>query len=795
MDSTNPAVEGILGVFKLAANALADAPNLEHSTSTYSDSSSAYENADAAGVSKEPVVSKSYTNSSGADTRGSSSVISSYDELSGESNSFSSCESASLDNHAAPGDEDSDVFDGVVTQERDSFTHHGQSQIADALSMSKRLSNSEDVEVTAEDSFRQMRTFSSHRRHLPLSFGMASKKSQSPPKIQREEMEETAALVGDVKMQQRGRQTPPLPVKPRSVSMVGVGNPLLMPNQQKRRSLFTRPNNRSTPKSTESPGGQSAGHSGSSSFSFGFPSRKLAEKQTPPKSTRFVASEERDQVGSHRRTHSSSERRGRNMSNPTMLQDSNVWQWDSSTSPAQEGRHPSITARTPLPPSEATLSRSIRVACTEPERSIVQEKPSVPTPEKVSQLLKVAKKSHEVKRLEEESTPEFFSTTETAVMKKSATSKKEKFSRFFGKHDGLEAKYGTPNSMNTPLSDKEEAPLTPTVAPEVVEMISNLFKMSMPAGEEVNKEKSSGIINTMDAPATTDSSVQGDNKNKKHTSFFRSSKKKKKEVKGEEALRSTKKDEELAPIEERPAVSMLAGLFKMSFPHVAEPNENNRDDINETMYSTSVSTEESIQGDKKKKTGKVQRRNLSRISFFGSSKKKKKIDKAPKPTKKEPELAPIEEKPAEIYDLTNWLWSPFVFPTDESAVGPNDEPIVVILEDDIKSDRNKKGRKGLRTWARRGKKTNELRSYSSRGKRVMKQHNENKKKRSRDSFATRRSSSDEQDMKQNEKKKQSRQPIANRAAKGSTKNRKAGDLLILRNDHGDNFVQSTHIWS
>ena len=42
----------------------------------------------------------------------------------------------------------------------------------------------------------------------------------------------------------------------------------------------------------------------------------------------------------------------------------------------------------------------------------------------------------------------------------------------------------------------------------------------------------------------------------------------------------------------------------------------------------------------------------------------------------------VEEKPTEMYDLANWLWTPFLFPTDESELAPNDEPIVVLMDDD-----------------------------------------------------------------------------------------------------------------
>jgi len=479
--------EGILGVFKLASNALADAaPGLEYTT-TDSAPSSSYENEDVAENSEEPAISESYTNSSGTYSHGSSSFGSSYDDSSygryrmeyhafgnhsieEEEETYASDESGSYDeDDSEPGDEDSDVFDGdsadvfdgVLQPEQEFSAHSTLSRIADALFMSKpqikptksspkvvEIEDSEAVEVTAEDSFRTMRTLSSdikdaeqwdhrgHRRHVSVPLVTAPKKHESPSSanktVQVEAQEEaTTELVGDTKIPLVVR--PPKPVTPRStwlvagtptsVSMAGVGKPPLKPaDEQKRKSSFAvRSINVLSPKAADSPG-RGSGHSRSSSLSFGFPTPKSAEKPSTPKKTSFAATnksaephvightagsnaiEERDPAESEPRARSSSERGARSASsNPTMFEDPFGWQWGSTNPSAHEGRDPANRAKSPRPPTQAippkrAPPKSVRVAHDGPESwSVVQEKKSgARSPQKVSQLFKVAKKAERI---------------------------------------------------------------------------------------------------------------------------------------------------------------------------------------------------------------------------------------------------------------------------------------------------------------------------------------------------------------------------------------------------------------
>jgi len=347
------------------------------------------------------------------------------------------------------------------------------------------------------------------------------------------------------------------------------------------------------------------------------------------------------------------------------------------------------------------------------------------------------------------------STGTTSTKKTAATTKPERFSWLFGSPSKQEVEANdrrAPNSVTAPISDIEEDPSGPKTATEAVEMISNLFKMSLQAGEEPPTEQSSkDISKNFDLSLTSEDSVLGD--------------KKKKNGKGHRGNAISKKTLNPSVISE----DSVKGDNKKKNGKGHRGNA-----FSKKTLDPSVISEDSVMGDKKKKNGKGHSRSMSHMSFFRSSKKEKKKEKKekrekkaeqpPKPTKKEEELPPaVEEKPADIYDLTNWLWSPFIFATDETEVGPKDEPIVVVMEDDVKSDKNKsdknkKDKKGLRTW-------------SQRDKREMKK--KDKKKHSSGAVTTGRA----------------------RVSKDSKKRRKAAeDQVIIQDDH-DNFVPSTRAWS
>ena len=237
------------------------------------------------------------------------------------------------------GDDDGEVVDAdeAVRQKKSSTPSKRLGRVAGTFFTSNRplkpvksspivelgVENFDAVEITAEDSFRNVHSFEvadevdhrGHRRHvsLPMFFTAPSKnemtlaKNDAQVPLAKKSIQITSTE--PVKAMNKHLGKPPLPTTPsRSarlqtgtptfVSMTGIGRPPLKPDQQKRKSSFSL---RSKDGSTVSSPGGGSGHSRSSSFSFGFQSPKSAEtpKATTPKKTQSTESPGLRAVGSY----------------------------------------------------------------------------------------------------------------------------------------------------------------------------------------------------------------------------------------------------------------------------------------------------------------------------------------------------------------------------------------------------------------------------------------------------------------------------------------------------------------